>query len=68
MFKVLKLFEQSGKTYEQLGQEMGYSGDTARKAAFQFIKKTKDPHISVLRRFARAMKVKIEKLVKEEVE
>jgi transcriptional regulator with XRE-family HTH domain len=65
MTKVLKLFEQSGKTLDQIGQEMGYSGKVARKAAWQFLKKTTDPHISMLRRFAQAMGVSIEELVGE---
>jgi transcriptional regulator with XRE-family HTH domain len=65
MTKVLRLFEQSGKSLEQLGQEMGYTGETARKAAWQFITKSGDPRISMLRRFARAMGVSIEELVGE---
>jgi hypothetical protein len=65
MAEVVRLFEVSGKTLEQLGQEMGYTGETARKAAWQFIKKTTDPHISMLRRFAKAMGVTIEELVGE---
>jgi hypothetical protein len=65
MANVVKLFEQSGKTLDQLGQEMGYSEDAARKCAWQFLEKTTDPHISMLRRFAKAMGIPIEALFQE---
>jgi transcriptional regulator with XRE-family HTH domain len=65
MQKVAQMFEASGKTLEQLGQEMGYPVESARKSAWQFLKKTGDPRISMLRRFAQAMGISIEELVSE---
>src|SRR5262245_12961921 len=43
MAKTIRLFDGSGKTLEQLGLEMGYAEEVARKAAWQFLKKTSDP-------------------------
>jgi transcriptional regulator with XRE-family HTH domain len=68
MAKVLVMFEKSGKTLDQLGQDMGYTGDIARKAAWQFLKKTTDPHISMLRRFAKAEGIPLEELVSDRPE
>lgn len=65
MENVLSLFGESGKTLDQLGQQMGYAPAVARKAAWQFLKKTGDPHISVLHRFAKAMGVPLEELIAE---
>jgi transcriptional regulator with XRE-family HTH domain len=58
------LFEESGLSLEELGQRMGYTGDTARKAAWQFLNKTTDPRLSMLQRFAVALKVSLVELVK----
>ena len=63
MRKAVKLFEKSGKSLDQLGQEMGYTGETARKAAWQFLNKTADPRLSMLRRFAKAMGVSVKDLL-----
>lgn len=58
------LFERSGLSLEELGQRMGYSGDTARKAAWQFLNKTTDPRLSMLSRFAEALNLSITDVVK----
>jgi len=63
MKKALKLFGDSGKSLDQLGQEMGYEGETARKAAWQFLHKVNDPRLSSLRRFANAMDVDVKELL-----
>ena len=42
---------------------MGYSPGMARKSAWQFLQKTNDPRISMLRKFARAMKISLSDLV-----
>ena len=55
MRTVERLFAKSGKSLDQLGQDMGYTGDTARKAAWQFLNRTNDPRLSMVRRFAKAM-------------
>jgi transcriptional regulator with XRE-family HTH domain len=63
MKKVLKLFEKSGKSLDQLGIAMGYTGDTARKSAWQFLRKTADPRLSMLYRFAKAMEIDVKDLL-----
>jgi hypothetical protein len=42
---------------------MGYEGDVARKAAWQFLNKVADPRVSTLRRFAKAVGVDVKELV-----
>ena len=42
---------------------MGYEGDIARKAVWQFINKTADPRLSTLRRFAKAMGMSVKELL-----
>jgi hypothetical protein len=63
MKKAQKLFTRSGKSLDQVGRDMGYRGETARKAAWQFLNQTKDPRLSMLRRFARAMGVGLNDLL-----
>ena len=62
MERVRAMFEASGKSLEQLGREMGYE-DTARQSAWQFLRKTTDPRLSMLRRFAKAMGVDVRELL-----
>lgn len=62
MFKVRDLFTESGKSLQQLGEEMGYDKEVARKSAWQFLNGTNDPRLSMLRRFAEAMGVPIKDL------
>jgi transcriptional regulator with XRE-family HTH domain len=64
MKQVRERFEKSGMTLDELGREMGYPNESARKSAWQFIHKTADPRLSMLRRFAKAVGVKISALVK----
>ena len=64
MKRVQFLFDKSGKTLEQLGLAMGYPQGTARQSAWQFMK-TNDPRLSMLRKFAQAVGVSVEELVKE---
>ena len=58
------LFEKSGLSLDELGQRMGYSGDMARKSAWQFLNKTSDPRLSMLEKFAEALNVPLVNLVK----
>lgn len=58
------LFEKSGLSLDELGQRMGYAGETARKSAWQFLHKTTDPRYSMLVRFAEALSVPVSALVK----
>ncbi len=45
------------------GLKMGYPEETARKSAWQFIRQTGDPRLSMLRRFAKAMGVDVRELL-----
>ena len=60
---VRKAYMASKLSLDQLGQKMGYTGDMARKAAWQFLNKTSDPRLSMLRRFAKAMGVNVKDLL-----
>ncbi len=62
MRKVRKLFEASGLTQQELGKKMGYQPTSARQAVSQFLK-SGDPQIGMLRRFAKAMGVKVETIL-----
>ena len=50
---------------DELGVAMGYEGEVARKSAWQFLNKTADPRLSMLRRFAKAMGITVEELLAE---
>jgi transcriptional regulator with XRE-family HTH domain len=58
------IFAKSGLSLAELGQRMGYSGDYARTSAWQFLNKTTDPRLSMLKKFAEAMNVSLVDLVK----
>jgi hypothetical protein len=63
MKKVRALFEKSGLSLHELGLRMDYPERSARKSAWQFIQKTDDPRLSMLRRFAKAMGVDLKELL-----
>jgi transcriptional regulator with XRE-family HTH domain len=63
MERVLDLFERSGKSLEELGLGMGYPAESARKSAWQFLRKTDDPRVSMLQRFAKAMGIDVKELL-----
>jgi hypothetical protein len=44
---------------------MGYPPDSARKSAWQFLNKTNDSRLSMLRKFAGAIGVKLSALVRD---
>lgn len=57
MNRARDLFHESGMSLDELGQRMGYEGDVARKSAWQFLNKTKDPRLSMLLKFAEALDI-----------
>lgn len=61
MIKVRAIFKKSGLSLIELGKRMGYSDETARQAAWQFMQ-SHDPRMSMLRKFADAMGVSIDML------
>jgi hypothetical protein len=56
-------FEKSKLSLDELGLKMGYPKDSARKSAWQFIHRTNDPRMSMLRRFAKAVGTSLKNLV-----
>jgi transcriptional regulator with XRE-family HTH domain len=66
MARVRELWEakqKEGWTQQRLGEAMGYPAESARKSVSQFLK-SNDPHVSMLRRFAKAVDVAISSLVR----
>lgn len=61
MAKVRTFFEESGLSLVELGRRMGYSEETARQAAWQFMQ-GHDPRVSMLRKFADAVGISIDQL------
>jgi transcriptional regulator with XRE-family HTH domain len=55
MEKIRDRFAASKLSLEELGRKMGYPEASARKSAWQFLQKTNDPRLSMLRRFAEAL-------------
>jgi transcriptional regulator with XRE-family HTH domain len=66
MAKLRQLFEQSGLTLEEVGERMGYERRLARMHLWQFFKKTTDPRLSMVRRFAQALGVPMASLFEED--
>jgi len=68
MARVRELWERKqaeGWTQQRLGEAMGYPEESARKSVSQFLK-SRDPQVSMLRRFAKAVGVTVVALVREE--
>ena len=63
MANVKAKFDKSGLTLDELGAKMGYPPATARKSAWQFIQRTNDPRLSMLRKFAAAVGTSLKSLV-----
>lgn len=63
MENVRARFFESGLSLHDLGVKMGYPPESARKSAWQFIEKTSDPRVSMLRRFADAMGISVKSLL-----
>ena len=63
MANVRARFKASGLSLHDLGIKMGYLPESARKSAWQFLEKTDDPRVSMLRRFAKAMGISAKSLL-----
>ena len=63
METVRQRMKDSGLTYQEVGERMGYGPSSARQAVSQFLK-TGDPQISMLRRFAEAVGISLNTLLK----
>jgi len=60
-----KVFEASGKTLDEVGLGMGFAPSVARKSVWQLLNRIDDPKLSTLRKFCRAMGIRLEELVAE---
>lgn len=58
-------FKMSGKSLTTLGMDARYPEQTARKSAWQFLRLTKDPRLSVFLRFAKALNMNPKVLVEQ---
>ena len=67
MAAVRAAHERSGLSFEQLGLRMGYTKDTARRSAWQFVNRTNDPRLSMLRRFGEAVGTPVSELLEQDV-
>jgi transcriptional regulator with XRE-family HTH domain len=65
MHRCRALFQKAKLTLDELGEKMGYSGKTTRASAWQFLHKSNDPRVSMLRKFAQAVGVKVADLFRE---
>lgn len=63
MAAVRTRFEKSKLSLDELGLKMGYPKESARKSAWQFIHRTNDPRLSMLRKFAVAVGTSLKSLV-----
>jgi transcriptional regulator with XRE-family HTH domain len=62
MAEVRARFEKSKLSLDELGTRMGYPPESARKSAWQFLNKTNDPRLSMLRKFAVAVGCSVKSL------
>lgn len=63
MAKFRALAEGSGLSLDELGKRVGYKATTARKSAWQFLNKTADPRLSMVKKFADALGIKLSDLL-----
>ena len=64
MARIRAAVEESGMTQQKLGEAMGYAPTTARQAVSRFLR-SGDPHVSMVRRVAKALGTKTSKLIGE---
>ena len=62
--KAKQLMKSRKLTYQETGERMGYPPSDARQAVYRFIN-GKNPSISMVAKFARALGVKVEELLKK---
>ena len=63
MQKVRTVARNSGLTQQVIGERMGYPPESARQSVSLFFK-SKDPSLRMVMRFAKAMDVKVEELLR----
>lgn len=65
MARIVAKFEASAMTLEEFGRRMGYADGIARRSAWQFIRQTSDPRISMIRKAAEALDIPLSDLIAE---
>jgi len=65
MDRARRLVEQAEISLEELGKRMGYGDGIARRSAWQFLNKTRDPRLSMLRKLADALGITLSELLTE---
>jgi len=60
--KANRLMQESGLTYQQVGERMSYRPESARQSAWQFLH-SKNPSVARLIRFADAMGIDTKELL-----
>lgn len=63
METIRRRFAESGMSRQELGEKMGYAPSSARQSVYLFLQ-TGDPQMSMVRRFAEAMGISIQTLLK----
>ena len=60
--KAKQLAKESGLTYQQIGEKMGYPPKSARQSVSQFLHGS-NPSVKILKRFAKAIGVEVKDLL-----
>ena len=63
MSRIHTRFKASGLSLNDPGLKRGSREESARKSAWQFLKKTDDPRLSILNRFAQALEISLAELI-----
>ena len=65
MSRIHTRFKASGPSLNDPGLERGSREESARKSAWQFLKKTDDQRLSMLNRFAQALEIPLAELISD---
>lgn len=60
--KAKRLLSESGLSYRQVGERMGYDGEFARQSVYRFIH-GRNPSAIMVKRFAEALGVEVKQLL-----
>ena len=63
MQRIRNAFAASEMSLDELGSKMGYPPESARKSVWQFLNKTSDPRLSMLKKFAEALGAEVQDLL-----
>ena len=63
MVNAKRIADASGMSLQQIGEAMGYPPELARQSIWQFLNRTNDPRLGMLRKFATAVGVDVRDLI-----